>query len=360
MTRHRENTPARLTGRTDRRTRQRRVKCARLRALVLLALTIVFAGWTADIWLDGLRALGPDFNGEPGFLPGLAAWPGSFLYKAIQQWDMLVRHFLLGLLPLGLFIFTSVHLYRLRSTVFTSRALVNKTSAPEVHALILLLSNSKPRLTPKENAQAEDDQYACAQDAILLARNRAAELGRQDALKQFVKDGWPAKDLSWDKKQKAPQYWNWQQPLRTLSAYAENGREALKEIILIGSAYPEDRDADRKDDSFTQIADCMRLLDCVTPPGCIVRGFPRGVDFEDYDALYDAICEAIDDAVERLQPMFGSTRVQVCVDITGGQAATSIPAAVAAINREALYSYVQTAEPFRVRFYRARIDGMEI
>lgn len=125
--------------------------------------------------------------------------------------------------------------------------------------------------------------------------------------------------------------WNWQQLLRAIKPHT-----GLKKIILIGSS---------GNGSHAHLDDCVKLLDHYLPAGADVLKHPIPLAFENFNEIKTALRSVI--TVE--SKLVGEGRV--AIDVTGGQATTSIAAAAATIGTEAVFQYVQTNPPCDVLFY---------
>ncbi|MCP5535448.1 MAG: hypothetical protein H7A51_04340 [Akkermansiaceae bacterium] len=131
--------------------------------------------------------------------------------------------------------------------------------------------------------------------------------------------------------------WKWQQLLRAIEPHKE-----LKKVILIGSktGYMPGSPG-----SYASLDECSKLLAPYLPSSCALSLHHEALAFEDFNelktALRNIITEEISDVGEG----------HVAVDVTGGQATTSIAGAAATIGTEAIFQYVQTNEPYAVLYY---------
>ena len=124
--------------------------------------------------------------------------------------------------------------------------------------------------------------------------------------------------------------WPWQQLLRAIRPH-----QSLKKIVLIGS----------KNGSFQLLGDCRRLVAKYAPKGCSIKSHEEPIPFEDFNAIKRALRQLV--VAEALEVGDG----HVVIDVTGGQATTSIAAAAATIGTEAIFQYVQTNDPYNVLYY---------
>jgi hypothetical protein len=246
-----------------------------------------------------------------------------------------------------------VTLYRLRGTILNSRATMSgEDEPPRAQVLILLLSKSNLDLGPWDPALHRFSGPAGA--AIEEARQWLWQNQKRDRLLAVLAcPNWPVESQPWSGQwgPRPAARWNWQQQLRAIRPHGHH----LREVVVIGSD---------GDGSHRQFEAFKRLLTPALPrreprnnwPACRIVPYSHGVNFESYDDVHDAVCDAIDETTRR----WGIGTSDVCVDVTGGMATTSIAAAVAAINRGARFSYVQTLHPNRVKFYRASIEGLQV
>ena len=131
--------------------------------------------------------------------------------------------------------------------------------------------------------------------------------------------------------------WPWQQLLRAVLPHA-----GLRKLILVGSSHGFTPDSPG---SAALIQDCARMLAPYLPEGCEVVTGHEALPFESFNAVKKALRKIINAEITTA----GEGRVMI--DVTGGQATTSIAAAAATIGTEALFQYVQTNPPFDVLYY---------
>lgn len=129
--------------------------------------------------------------------------------------------------------------------------------------------------------------------------------------------------------------WPWQQLLRAIQPH-----RSLRKVILIGS-----KPGGNRSGSFDLVPTCAKLLAPYVPDGCQVQIHSEPVPFEDFNSIK----RTLRDIVLSEARTFGEG--SVVIDVTGGQATTSIAAAAATIGTEAIFQYVQTSEPHEVVFY---------
>lgn len=132
--------------------------------------------------------------------------------------------------------------------------------------------------------------------------------------------------------------WPWQQLMRAIRPHPN-----IQKIILIGSATGLQKGTPG---SFTLLDHCKSLLSRYVPLDReIVVAHPEAVPFEDFNAIKETLRALV---VEEAR-VHGDGRV--AIDVTGGQATTSIAAAAATIGTEAIFQYVQTNVPYEVLYY---------
>lgn len=131
--------------------------------------------------------------------------------------------------------------------------------------------------------------------------------------------------------------WPWQQLLRAILPHRE-----LKKIIIVGSKYGFSKTTPG---SYGQLADCQRLISRYAPEGCEVIPYPDALPFEGFNLVKKTLREIIGAELPR------AGEGGVAIDVTGGQATTSIAAAAATIGTEAIFQYVQTNPPCEVLYY---------
>jgi hypothetical protein len=309
---------------------RRRLKCQRTLAVLAAFGLVVSGSWAADLWLSALSDLAPDWPAQGGVAAWLRALPASFAVEGTPAaWRAA-----LGLVLLGVFFFASLVLYRLRGSIIASRAVISgQQGKPPVSVLVVMLSSSN---LPFDGAAAPG---AAALEAAVERLNRRDE-ARFDEL---VAATWPREGGPWPEDAERPgNHWNWQQLVRIAVAHRQS---SLKAVIVITSTGPRG--------SAGQFDRCARLLRAALP-GCAIERHHTAISFEDYNHIYAAVGEAVDRAADR----WGTPAARVCVDVTGGQTTSSIAAAVAAVNRGCVYSYVQTNPPYESLFYEARIEVM--
>jgi CRISPR-associated protein (Cas_Cas02710) len=137
-------------------------------------------------------------------------------------------------------------------------------------------------------------------------------------------------------------YWNWQPLLRTL----ERHQDALRRVVLIGSAGPEGSYG------ALRAADCL-VRTCL--PEVVVHAVGEAVDFEDVDELLRCIGDAVRYFLDH-----GVEEREILVDATGGQKTTSIAAAVFTLNTAVNFQYVQTNSPFEVVEYDLLVQSRDL
>src|SRR5262249_42770880 len=119
--------------------------------------------------------------------------------------------------------------------------------------------------------------------------------------------------------------WPWQQLLRAIAPH-----RGLRKLILIGSKHGTETD---KPGSFALLADCGKLLGRYLPAGCEVHLHPEALAFEDFNEVKRSL-RGIISAEVRV-----AGEGAIAIDVTGGQATTSIAAAAATIGSEAIFQY---------------------
>jgi hypothetical protein len=131
--------------------------------------------------------------------------------------------------------------------------------------------------------------------------------------------------------------WSWQQLLRAVHRYAP--RSGLK-IVLVGSKTTGGNDRG----SHEQLAAlCKPFLERYPElRGTTVEVLPQALDFEEFNAVKDAIRACIRDECRRVE------ETNVFVDITGGQKVASAAAAAATIGTSGHFQYVRTNDPYDV------------
>lgn len=310
---------------------RRKLKCQRIWAVLAAFGLVVSGSWAADLWLSALSDLTPDWPAQGGVAAWFGALPASFAAEGTPAaWRAA-----LGFVLLGVFFVASLVLYRLRGSIIASRAVISGQQAkPPVSVLVVMLSSSNLSF---------DDEASPGTAALKAAVKR---LNRRDEARfdELVAATWPHEDGPWLEDTKRPEhYWNWQQLIRIAATHRQS---PLKTVIVITSTGPRG--------SVGQFDLCVRLLRAALPPGCAIERHHTAISFEDYNHVYAAVGEAVDRVADR----WGTPAARVCVDVTGGQTTSSIAAAVAAVNRGCVYSYVQTNPPHESLFYEARIEVM--
>lgn len=134
--------------------------------------------------------------------------------------------------------------------------------------------------------------------------------------------------------------WSWQQLLRAISVHS-----SLERVILIGSKNGRTKGSPG---SFDDLKVCQSLLSHYLGKKCQMVLHPVPIPFEDFNDIKSVLRALVLDEARRV----GEGRV--AIDVTGGQATTSIAAAAATIGTEAIFQYVQTNEPFGVLYYDVR------
>lgn len=128
----------------------------------------------------------------------------------------------------------------------------------------------------------------------------------------IMKDGRTVK-LTWRLEEDcvAEGEWNWQQLLRGVRLH----KDCLQRIHLIGS----------KNGSHEQLKDCARFLRSYLGDGCSIQCHDQPVDFEDIDAIREALDQVLRAARNALP---GLRDRDIMLDCTGGQKTTSIAVAL--------------------------------
>lgn len=244
----------------------------------------------------------------------------------------------------GLFALFTVLLWRLRKLVLHSSAkVVQSAEAGDADgALILLLS---PPSFGKERAH---------EAAIALFekidRSSTIRLAWVDALATVTK--------AYPRGAKSPfAMWNWQQQLRIIAdeMARATAEKPLREIIVVTTYDSVDHDGAvvkgslHSFDAFKAMVDAL-FRDWPAGGAPIVRIAEGHLQIGEYEHSYMVCRRAIDQALRHK----GRT---VCFDITGGITESSVAAAIATLNRDLRFSYVNTNST-KPLFYNASVSVM--
>jgi hypothetical protein len=157
--------------------------------------------------------------------------------------------------------------------------------------------------------------------------------------------------------------WNWQQPLRAIASEmrrAEQSKKPIHEIIVIVSDDREPSVGKKKgketgsEPHFDQFKLLVEVLFQDWPfkaAGWRIRKGRYAIRQGAYQATYDLICEEIDVCRRQYENR------KICVDVTGGITEFSVAGAIATLNRNMSFSYVNHAG--KSYLYDARVTGVE-
>lgn len=245
----------------------------------------------------------------------------------------------------GMFAGATVLLWQLRKLVLHSSAEVVKSdeAGDADGALILLLS---PPSFGKERSHEDAMELFMTIDRSETPSKTAWD----EALSTVTK--------SYSRGNKSPfTLWNWQQQLRIIADEMARAtvEKPLHEIIVITTNDSVDHEGKTVAGSLHSFAAFKAMVDALFvgwPAGGapIVREADSHLQIGDYEHSY-MVCRR---AIEQAQKHTGRT---VCFDITGGITESSVAAAIATLNRDVRFSYVNTNST-KPLFYNATVSVM--
>lgn len=229
-----------------------------------------------------------------------------------EQWHPVFQQFqfLTIIVSTIIFVISVIWLYHYRKYFLAVRTLEQVQTRPH-GVLIVFVSSSNPPVSGDFN------------DSIIVNGNSVTLTG----------------DIEKDIQELKNYKWNWLQMLRALRPH----KEKLKLIYLIGSS--------GRNGSFEQL-DMVEKFFSRYFPNVIIKRYNNGLDFEDIEEMIDTLRNLI-----RTLKKEGNDEKDIIIDITGGQKTASIAGAVATLNSNIKFQYVQTREPYDVISYNVDIQS---
>ncbi len=304
--------------------------------LFMTLFTLASASWCGDLLLDLSRAI---------FIfpkwPAGAAWysPNAALEaigSMFQPWpDDAMGRIAGATVSAILFGIGSWILYRQRRLILSTQALLLSVAAPRTRQALIIGLSPKGNNEKALKAMKELPIMTTARTAAELVKHKsdAEEAGNTDLAALLT-------DLS--SKPEPP----WQQSLRVIWDHvgASDRERSLRSIKVITS----NGDGSNKDfEEFrsllqNRLTQAQQSGHFSGPLPTIETVVETGVDFENYDVLVSTMRRAVD----KIRSDVGLRHSEICIDATAGFKTFSIAAAIATLNHQLIFSYVnRNGEP---------------
>jgi hypothetical protein len=250
------------------------------------------------------------------------------------------EHLLLLLVGAGLFAWSSVTLYQQRRHLFGTRQVdAHVATERDARSCLIFLVSRQRRFDPKSQGLVERLRRDPATGAFTVPGVVVPE---------FPLTGDLGKDILALDALPPNHQWPWQQILRAIEPH----RASLERIWLVGSMH--------SDGSQVELPLCRDWLQSYGLRAEIRMDETKdlqgnlGVEFEDYDNLL----ERLELLIRQEKELSGSEDDRrIAIDATGGQKTTSIAAAAATLNSDAIFQYVQTGGRKQVLVYNITYDN---
>jgi hypothetical protein len=290
-------------------------------------------------------------------LLALVALHGMLADHVVEAWKSLIDHgvgaqpdwYLIGVISVSaaLFVIATVLLWQLRKLVLHSSADVVQSdeAGPADGAIILLLSTQSHG---KENSHSH----------AITAFNKIDRQGNDKAnwfkvLKE-VNHAFP-------RGHESPfTFWNWQQPLRLIADEMARASilKPINDIVVVCTNDSKDHQGDLVKGSVHSFGDFKAVLEALFkdwPEGGMpnIRQAQGAMQIGDYEHSY-MVCKRAIDSVKGNRKNQDRT---ICFDISGTITETSVAAAIATLNRDVRFSYVNT-NSHKPLYYDASVTVM--
>lgn len=243
-------------------------------------------------------------------------WAASAIYSNEMPFAKIIElpesyRIWIVLFIMAMFILSVFALYEYRLLFLPVKSLSRDEVAPH-KCLIIPVSNPYPVIK--------------AADVSITNESEAYKISVK---KSETKIDVPQKGITHDIELLEGTRWSWQQMLRCIEPH----KDRLKHVYLIGSPSSA---GDEKKGSYNSLCAAEFLIKHYVE-NIKVHKHPLPIDFEDFDGLKTAFNKAIELFKEE-----GIPEKDIIIDITGGQKPVSIAGAIATLDKNVTFQYVQT------------------